>query len=531
MFIKKLTKQVICNPDEPVVSTPDGRLRGLIVDDTYIFRGIKYADAERFMLPTPVKPWEGMKEAIIYGPVCPEIQTVQPDDNYTVPHVFYPQDEDCQYLNVWTQRINDPEAKRPVLVWFHGGGFSTGSGIEHFAYDGENMSRFGDVVVVTLNHRLNVLGYLDLSAYGEKYRYSGNAGNADLVEALRWVKRNISAFGGDPDNVTIFGQSGGGGKVASLLQTPSADGLFQRGVIQSGIGRFGRRRKPEKSMAETLLELFNLQPDQVSELEKMPYWRFQEAFTKLGPGAGMAFGPTRDDDFYLGDIFEVGICAHAKTVPVLVGNVLGEFSQNFVTTVDGTEKNSWDEEKALRILREKFGEDADEAIRLHKAAYPDLPIQNLLFLDRMFRGGTMDYLHARAKAQCSAPTYGFMFRMEQPVYGGTLPWHNAEIPYVFHNADYIEPSYIPGITEKLQDIVCGAWCHFAEKADPNVAGAPAWAPFDEENQAMMYFDEYSYVKSMKAEEELFNFVDSHPIEMTRVVRQKKPKYFGGGPRV
>ena len=143
----------------------------------------------------------------------------------------------------------------------------------------------------------------------------------------------------------------------------------------------------------------------------------------------------------------------------------------------------------------------------------------------------MDYLHARAKACCTAPTYGFMFRMEQPPYGGTLPWHNAEIPYVFHNADYIEPSYVPGVTEKVQDIVCGAWCHFAEKADPNTVGAPFWPPFDEENQAMMYFDEYSYVKSMKAEEDLFNFIDSHPVEMTRVIRQKQPKYFGGGPRV
>ena len=188
MFIKKLTKQVICNPDEPVVSTPNGKLRGLIVDGTYIFRGIKYADARRFHMPTPVKAWEGVKEAIIYGPVCPEIQTVQPSDNYTVPHVFYPQDEDCQYLNIWTQSP-DPERKRPVLVWLHGGGFATGSGIEHFAYDGENMSRFGDVVVVTLNHRLNVLGFLDLSGYGEEYRYSANAGMADIIEALRWVQK------------------------------------------------------------------------------------------------------------------------------------------------------------------------------------------------------------------------------------------------------------------------------------------------------------------------------------------------------
>ena len=192
MFIKKLTKQVICNPEEPVVCTPNGKLRGLIVDGTYVFRGIKYCEARRFHLPEPAKSWEGVKEAIIYGPVCPEIQTVQPSDNYTVPHVFYPQDEDCQYLNIWTQSP-DAGRKRPVLVWLHGGGFATGSGIEHFAYDGENMSRFGDVVVVTLNHRLNVLGFLDLSAYGEEYRYSANAGmplryNYDKPEKPRRIK-------------------------------------------------------------------------------------------------------------------------------------------------------------------------------------------------------------------------------------------------------------------------------------------------------------------------------------------------------
>ncbi len=529
MFIKKLTKQVICNPDNPVVNTPDGKLRGVIVDDTFIFRGIKYADAVRFHMPTQVKPWEGVKEAIIYGPVCPEIRTVQPNDNYNVPHVFYPQDEDCQYLNVWTQKINDENAKRPVLVWLHGGGFSTGSGIEHFAYDGENMSRFGNVVVVTLNHRLNVLGYLDLSKYGEQYKYSGNVGTADLVEALRWVKRNIASFGGDPDNVTIFGQSGGGGKVAALLQTPSADGLFHRGVIESGV-TVGRRPAPAFDIAEKLLEELGIDKDHVEEIEKVPYYRFQEIINSWGGSAGMAFRPHRDDDFYLGDILEVGVCEHAKTVPVMVGNVLGEFSQNFVFTVDGTAKNSWSKEKAEAIIREKFGEAADEAIRLQEAAYPDLPVQNVLFTDTRFRPGTIAYLKARAEAGCKN-TYGFMFRMEQPIYGGTLPWHNAEIPYVFHNADYIEPSYVPGVTEKVQDVVCGAWCAFAEKGDPNTVGAPCWQPYTKERHSMMYFDDESYEKPADNEETLIAFLTEHPVQLTPVVRTKVAKFFGGGPRV
>jgi len=531
MFIKKLTKQVICDPDDPVVSAPDGRLRGVIADDTYIFRGIRYATAKRFRMPVAEKPWEGVKDAIIYGPVCPELQTVQPDDNYTVPHVFYPQDEDCLYLNIWTQRINAPLARRPVLVWFHGGGYSTGSGIEHFAYDGENMSRFGDVVVITLNHRLNVLGYLDLSDYGEEYRYSGNLGNADLVEALRWVKRNIAAFGGDPDNVTIFGQSGGGGKVAALLQTPSADGLFHRAVIESGLGWDRKPRPNEKDRsAEKLLAALGLDAGRVKELETIPYWKLQKAYVTMGRELGLSFRPHRDDDFYLGDIFEVGICEHAKTIPVMVGNVLGEFGQNFVLTADDGRKNEWSEEKSMSILREKFGDACEEAVRLHRKAYPDLPISNLLFLDRMFRGGTFRYLKLRAETGLNN-TYGFMFRMEMPVYGGTLPWHNSEIPYVFHNADYLEPSYVPGVTEKLQDLMCGAWCRFAETGDPNVTGLPAWGPYVKGDQEMMYFDENSYAKPSDDEEALFEFLSEHPIEMERITRQKRAKFFAGGPRV
>lgn len=529
MFIKKLTKQVICNPDEPVVVTPDGRLRGLIVDDTYIFRGIKYADARRFHMPEPVKEWDGIKEAIIYGSVCPEIQTVQPSDNYTVPHVFYPQDEDCQYLNIWTQSL-DGKKRRPVLVWLHGGGFATGSGIEHFAYDGENMSRFGDVVVVTLNHRLNVLGFLDLSKYGEEYRYSANVGLADIVEALRWVRRNIEAFGGDPENVTIFGQSGGGGKVAALLQIPSAAGLFHRAVIQSGIIRTHSQEKPEQDIAELLIDKLGITPERIQEIETIPYFRFQQIISALGPHAFMDFGPKRDGDFYPGSIFEAGIAEHARNIPVIVGNVLGEFCQNFATTCDDGRKNSWSENKAEALIREKLGEYSAKAVALFRKAYPENKIQDILFIDRMFRMGTFDYLKIRAEAGLKN-TYGYMFKMEQPVYGGTIPWHNAEIPYVFHNADYIEPSYIPGVTEHVQEIMCECWCSFARTGVPRASGAPVWIPYTQEEDAMMYFDKESEVKSGYKEEELVKFIDLHPFTMAQQDRSAAAQYFGGGPRV
>ena len=264
MYIRKLTRQIILDYGQAEVQTQAGMLRGVISDGTYVFRGIPYAQAERFHMPRPVQPWEGVREAIVYGNACPEIYTCIPHDQYTVPHYFTVQSEDCQYLNVWTQHL-DKTAKKPVMVWFHGGGMMTGSGVEHYAYDGEELSKYGDVVVVTLNHRLNVLGFLDLSAYGEEYRYSGNAGIADLVAALQWIRDNIDGFGGDPDNVMIFGQSGGGSKVVSMLQSPKAAGLFHRACLQSG----GMRKGPDmttelsRKLASYVLYHLGISPDQV----------------------------------------------------------------------------------------------------------------------------------------------------------------------------------------------------------------------------------------------------------------------------
>ena len=175
---------------------------------------------------------------------CPLMNQDVPNGELMVPHRYWPMDENCQYLNIWTGSL-DPEAKKPVMVWLHGGGFFAGSSIEQVAYDGTNLCQTGDVVVVSLNHRLNILGYLNLSDYSEKYARSANAGTADMVEALRWIRDNIAQFGGDPDNVTLFGQSGGGMKVTVLMQTPEADGLFHKGIIQSGVlDKFGN---PEKN--------------------------------------------------------------------------------------------------------------------------------------------------------------------------------------------------------------------------------------------------------------------------------------------
>ena len=200
-----------------------------------------------------------------------------------VPHRYWPMDENCQYLNIWTQSV-DPSAKKPVMVWLHGGGFAAGSSIEQQAYDGDALSRLATWLLSPLNHRLNILGYLDLSPFGEKYKNSGNAGNADMVAALKWIHKNIAAFGGDPDNVTLFGQSGGGMKVYTLMQTPSAEGLFHKGIIQSGVANFPNKALPDGTrIVKALMEELELKD--VEELETIPYEDLAKAYNKSQPGS------------------------------------------------------------------------------------------------------------------------------------------------------------------------------------------------------------------------------------------------------
>lgn len=227
-------RKFVYREDYPVVQTTEGKVRGYEWNGCCIFKGIPYAEAQRFHRPHRLKEWEGVREAQSYGYVCPLLSKDEPNCEMMVPHMYWPEDENCLSLNIWTPSIGDSK-KRPVMVWLHGGGFFAGSSIEQLAYDGENLCSLKDVVVVSLNHRLNVLGYLDLSPFGDEYADSANAGNFDMITALQWIRDNIEKFGGDPDNVTLFGQSGGGAKVWTLMQMPEADGLFHKGIVQSGV--------------------------------------------------------------------------------------------------------------------------------------------------------------------------------------------------------------------------------------------------------------------------------------------------------
>ncbi len=497
MLPKKLTRQAVCLPDYPVVETKYGKLRGMEVESAFIFRGVRYAKAERFRMPQEPDCWEGIQNATSFGPCCRELSTLQPDDAFTVPHFWFPQDEDCQFLNIWTQSI-DKNAKRPVMVWIHGGGMHHGSGVEIYNYDGEELSRFADVVVVSLNHRLNVLGYCDLSSLGDEYRYSGNLGAADLVAALKWVKENIAAFGGDPDNVTIFGQSGGGMKVLGLTQTPAADGLFHRAIMQSGVNDTAQERYPDEAAQITslIMSALGLGPKDVKQLETVPFHTLALAVGKAGDeykrrfNKRMGWSLVTDRDYYMGHPSNYGFRQENLHIPMIAGTVLGEFCSN---TIDPRKhifgpKNKWSEETLTMRLEERFGKDAAKMRALFEAAYPDHSAADVLFMDFARRIGHLNLMKMRSMCEGAAPAYNYILSLDLPADGGSTAWHNADEAFCFHNARFVESTYIPGVTDRVEDLMAGAWASFAAKGDPNHDGMPQWQPVVGGKSATMVFD-------------------------------------------
>ena len=495
MFIKKLTQQVVHTYDNPVVQTKAGKLRGLIVEGTYVFRGITYATAKRFHMPEPVAPWEGIRDACTFGYNCPTLHKNTIHQDYAGRIQYNPASEDCLALNVWTQSI-DPSAKKPVLFWIHGGGFRGGSSVD-YGSEGEEMSKFGDVVVVSLNHRLNVLGYLDLSDYGEEYKYSGNAGQADIVEALKWVRDNIAAFGGDPNNVTVFGQSGGGSKIATLLQMPAADGLFHKAIMMSGV--FYRKpeppldKRPTRRLGELVLHHAGISAENVKELETIPYEDLAQAANKAvaqlaeETGEMIDWGPLPDGEYYVGYPFDVGFRPETAHIPLMIGSVICEYPKKVEDERAAGNRHSWSEELKLELIQSRFGEDADRLIEAFRKAYPDRDIVDLLFVDAFVRINSARFARERAE-QSSGKVYNYLYCLERPYNEGTLPTHSTDIVYAFHNAPYFEPIYIPGVSEKMQDIMCGTFINFARSGNPNGEGIPAWEAVTPENDATMLFD-------------------------------------------
>lgn len=482
-----MTRHFCCNSDWPIVKTTQGSLRGFQLDDLYVFYGIHYADADRFQAPHPVEPWEGVKDATNYGYVCPLMADEEPNKELLVPHRYWPMNEHCLNLNLWTPSL-DPNAKKPVMVWLHGGGFSSGSAIEQVAYEGDHLASYGDVVVISVNHRLNILGYLDLSAYGEKYANSANAGTADLVAALQWVRDNVAQFGGDPGNVTIFGQSGGGEKVTMLMNTPAADGLFHKGIIQSGVTPLNAGGDTDgKPLVQAMLSHLGLVETEVEKLETLPYSKLVETYmavVKDVADAGHYIGNwPAPNDWWVGDPRTVGFTEHAKTIPLLIGSVMGEFC--FEPGVQ--DKHDLSKEEILPMIEKKYGKYAKKLIPLFQQAYPDKNLSDLLYLDTFFRAPTRKYILRRVADGC-APTYAYRLTYDFPIDGGKVAWHCSDIPFAFHNTGRTALFNVPGETDRLEERICGAFVHFARYGTPGVASLPDWPACAEGDEATMIWD-------------------------------------------
>jgi para-nitrobenzyl esterase len=487
-----------------VVNTVYGSVRGYIHDGIFTYKGIPYGTAGRFMPADKPTAWGGIRSTMAYGPTCPSISYPVLEDEFSfalqgsrgVP------DENCLNLNIWTTTVSS-DKKRPVMVWLHGGGFSSGSSLEFPCLDGENLSRTGDVIVVSLNHRLNVLGFLDLSPYGEQFKYSANVGLMDMVLALQWVKDNIERFGGDPDNVTLFGQSGGGTKVMALMNIPAAKGLFHKAIVQSGssLVRILEDRVAQKVSAAVLKEL-GFKNDQVGSLITLPYQRLAIAAANamtsvkktLKPDEMSVFGlewePVHDRNYVPYQPHQPAAQELSKNIPLLVGSCKNEFMPFIPGTRDITLL------QAKTRIKEKYGRYETAYMEAVEEAYPNtVKPSDYLDIDFLFRPLAINHADGKSK-KGTAPVYMYHFERQSPVLDGAFKaMHNMDLPFVFNNIKKITEMTGGGQEAYcLAEKVSTAWINFAKNGDPNHMGLPEWPEYSTVDGATMIFDNTCIVK-------------------------------------
>lgn len=500
--------------NQTVVHLTTGKAQGEKQEGIYVYKGIPYAHATRFMPPKAPESWNGIRTFTEYGHVCPQAPMPIENDFISNQRIAV-EGEDCQNLNIWTPGINDGK-KRPVMVWLHGGGFQTGSAIEQRVYDGTNLSRKGDVVVVSINHRLNVLGFLDLSAYGEEYKYSGNVGTMDMVAALKWIQSNIEVFGGDPDNVTLFGQSGGGAKIIVLMTTPAAKGLFHKGIIQSGAveacGMTNVTTKIGRRVAELTLNNLGIRKNELKKLQTVPYRELETASNKAMVQAAKEYGsidswgnpgllwtPIVDGDYLPIQPVADSISSQSKDIPIMIGTAMTEWTTmgmlGQASKYKNDNKNTWSQEEVNRKLKEQFGNQAEVVVDAFKQAYPERPVADVLYVETMLRAPALKT--ARLKAdQHGAPVYNYMFAWDTPLEGGfAMSYHCSELPFVFNNVSMSKASAVGGEqAEILADRMSRAWINFARYGNPNHRDIPDWPVFTRENGYTMIFGNECLVK-------------------------------------
>ena len=508
-------QRLFVGDDYAVTQTQYGKVQGYILDGVYTYLGIPYGaptgGENRFMPPQKPASWEGIRPAMFYGNDAPQNMADKWKNNsstFTDHWNYYDVSEDCLNLNVWTPAPDGK--KRPVLVWMHGGGFSAGNSIEQDGYHGANLARAGDVVFVSVNHRLNAFGFSDLSAAGPAFKNSGNVGVLDLVASLQWVHDNIANFGGDPGNVTIMGQSGGGAKVCDVISMPSAKGLVHKAVALSGNATSATDPASSKAIGAAILKTVK---GDVKKLQQMPWEEYYELAHKvaaeLGGGGMGGFSPVADgevlpaDGFFKDDV--------AKNVPLMLCTTTSEMG----LSKENLEMENMDWNAAVALVKNLGMENAEEVLNAFKAAFPakkPVELVNILIANRKNVIATAD-----AKYVQGAPVYLAWFDYNAPLFGGRIrAFHCADICYWFKNTDLMVTHTGGGAEPRgVSDQMSAALLAFMRTGNPNCPEIPQWPAYTPEEAATMIFDVKSEVRNAPDRAALAIMPDFNPWAMMR----------------
>jgi len=499
---------------QPIVETAAGKVRGTTTNGIHIFKGIPYgaptSEKNRFMPPAKPEPWKGVRDALQYGHSAPQTIPGAPSILAGMDFLASAQNpsgtgegEDCLVLNVWTPGLKD-NGKRPVMLWCHGGAFTSGSGSAPL-YDGANLARRGDIVVVTINHRLGALGYTYLGHTGsEAFAASGNVGMLDIVAALAWVRDHIADFGGDSSRVLIFGESGGGQKVSALLAMPAGKGLFHRAVIESGPGVRMNALDHATKVADMLLAELGVRADRVADIQTMPLEQILAAQgavnRKLGPfvpGMIQGFSPVVDGVSLPQNPFDPVAPEVSADIPLLIG-----FNRTELTLFAAGDPSlfSLDETGLQQRVQSLLGDHAEEALRAFRMDYPQENPSGLYFLIATAYP-TVAFtakMGERRAALRKAATYVYEFTWETPILGGRLKSpHTIEMPFVFDN---VGDPLVEKLTGSGSDIfplakrVSGAWAAFAANGTPDSKGFPHWLPYSAVDRNVMIINTESKIE-------------------------------------
>jgi para-nitrobenzyl esterase len=486
------------NASGPVAQTAAGKVRGDMNGPVSVFKGIPYgastAGANRFAPPRKPETWSGVREATQLGDKAPQNPTPGLLPEEAVSLSTEPMSEDCLRLNVWTAGLRDGK-KRPVMVWFHGGGYSSGSG-GNTRYEGSHLATRQGIVLVTVNHRLNVFGHLFLGDLGgAEFADSGNVGMLDIVAALQWVRDNIAEFGGDPGNVTVFGESGGGGKVSTLMAMPAARGLFHRAIVQSGVALRQATRESATSTTQAVLTQLGIQPGDVAKLRMIPQAELLAAIDTMKPPP--RFTPVVDGRGLPRHPFDPKAPDVSANVPLLVGSNGTEVTFFADTPLEHID-NATLRERVKRFTRIDDGT-ADMVIALYRHTRPKASNEYLYQIIASDYWMTADVVtQAERKAALGkAPVYVYHFEWESPVRGGKLrSVHSVEIPFVFDNVELAEPLVGNGADlGPLAQTLSGAWTRFARTGNPNGKGLPSWPAYSSDRRGVMIFDKTQRVEN------------------------------------